>query len=146
VVAVTVSLSLIFNPSLQTGMLPQDWRDAVVRPIHKQGDLTLCNNYRPISLTSIAVKVLERLICKHLRLYLTDKQCLSHSQFGFREGRSTVLQLIEYLNVITSEIDKWSIVDVLYVGFQKAFDKVPIKEFIVKLDKQFGIRGQTKAA
>ena len=139
--ALALPLKIIYTSSLKTGTLPQDWRDAVVRPIYKQGDQTLCTNYRPISLTCIAVKVLERLVSKRIISYLNERACLSTSQFGFRSGRNTVLQLLEYQNVITRAIENGSVVDVLYLDFQKAFDKVPHKELLFKLQTQFGILG-----
>ena len=46
-----------------TGKLPQDWVTANVVPVFKKGDPRLSSNYRPISLTSIIVKVMERIIC-----------------------------------------------------------------------------------
>ena len=55
-------LALLFNKSIEESALPQDWRDADVLPILKSGNKLECNNYRPISLTSIVVKVLEQII------------------------------------------------------------------------------------
>jgi hypothetical protein len=52
------------------------------------------------------------------------------------------MQLLEYLNDITETIDDGRIVDVLYIDFQKAFDKVPHKELLYKLQYQFGIQGE----
>ena len=63
----STSLSFMFNKSLQDGVLPIDWTSANITPIFKKGDKHLVNNYRPISLTSIVCKVLEKLI--HRSLY-----------------------------------------------------------------------------
>ena len=41
------------------GQLPNDWKIANVVPIHKKGDKSDVNNYRPTSLTSLVVKVIE---------------------------------------------------------------------------------------
>ena len=54
----------VFNHSLRIGHLPSDWMMANVVPIFKSGDRVLANNYRPISLTSNVVKILERLLHK----------------------------------------------------------------------------------
>jgi len=55
------SLTLIFQASLHRGDVPDDWKKAQVAPIHKKlgGDLSSPGNYRPISLTNIACKILE---------------------------------------------------------------------------------------
>jgi hypothetical protein len=52
-------LAFIFNSSLKTGKLPQDWKDATVAPFFKKGDKNEALNYRPISLTSAVVKIVE---------------------------------------------------------------------------------------
>ena len=51
-----------FYESIETSQMPQDWRDANVTPVHKKGQRNNCNNYRPVSLTSQVVKILERII------------------------------------------------------------------------------------
>ena len=59
---ISYSLSKIFNLSLTKGALPQDWTSAHVVPVHKKNDKSNPSNYRPISLTSIIIKVLEKLV------------------------------------------------------------------------------------
>ena len=55
-------LTSIFNKSLQSGSMPDEWKLANVTPIFKKGSKSLPSNYRPISLTSVVCKVLETLI------------------------------------------------------------------------------------
>ena len=52
-------LTFLFNMSLQTSVIPQDWRDASVAPLHKKGSKNKPENYRPVSLASIISKLLE---------------------------------------------------------------------------------------
>ena len=66
-------LCLIYNQSLQLGQLPEDWKLANVTPVFKNGQRNLPNNYRPISLTSQACKVLESIIRDHIITFLSDK-------------------------------------------------------------------------
>ena len=63
---VCYSLSRVMNKSVISGSLPFDWISANIVPIHKKNDRHSPDNYHPISLTSIIVKVLERIIHKHL--------------------------------------------------------------------------------
>ena len=56
----------VFQFSLDTGTLPQDWRNANISPVFKKGDRHLPENYRPVSLTSVPCKILEHIICSHM--------------------------------------------------------------------------------
>ena len=56
----------IFQRSLDTAVLPSDWRTANVSALFKKGDKHLPEHYRPISLTSVPCKVLEHIIYRHL--------------------------------------------------------------------------------
>ena len=59
-------------------------------PVHKKGDRRIAGNYRPISLTSVVVKIMERIICKRIIAALEQSGCLSDTQFGFRDHHLTV--------------------------------------------------------
>jgi hypothetical protein len=135
-------LLLLFKKSLCSGSLPQDWRDAVVCPIYKSGDKADPTNYRPISLTSITVKVMEKLICASIVDHLEKHGYLHNSQYGFRRQRSCQDQLLAYLHTLSKSLDAGLPADTFYLDMQKAFDKVPHRELLQKLEKQFGLTGQ----
>ena len=65
------SLTRLFNYSLSHGTLPVDWKTANVVPVFKSGEQTAIDNYRPVSLTSMVVKSLERLIHNHIMSFLS---------------------------------------------------------------------------
>ena len=134
-------LTLIFNNSVQTGTLPQDWRDAHVSPIHKKGSRSKSGNYRPVSLTSQIVKLLERLFQDHLLKVINKNKTISCHQHGFQSRCSCVSQLLECLNDWTENHDNSTGTDVIYLDFAKAFDTVPHKRLIHKL-RAYGIRGK----
>ena len=64
--SITTSLTCLFNKSLQRGTLPSEWKLSNVIPIHKKGDNSFVENYRPISLLCVIAKVMERCIYNHL--------------------------------------------------------------------------------
>ena len=64
------SLSAIFNASINTGIFPQDFKIAIISPIHKAGSKTNCDNYRPISVLSSVAKIYEKLVTEQLEIYL----------------------------------------------------------------------------
>ena len=74
---ICLPLSRIFQLSMDTGSLPRDWITANIVPVHKKGDKHLPSNYRPISLTSIVVKVMERIIYRQLTVALESNKLIS---------------------------------------------------------------------
>lgn len=140
-ISLAFPLWCIFRESLRTGIVPTDWRLANITPIFKSGRKTDPLNYRPVSLTSVPCKVLEKLIRKDLVEHLEFNNILSQHQHGFRAKRSCLTQLLEYLEELETAIDEQESVDIIYLDCRKAFDTVPHKRLITKL-KALGIRGQ----
>ena len=137
-------LCQIFNRSLATGEVPADFRSADVCPIHKKGPLTAKGNYRPISLTSVPGKVLESIIKDRIVDFLETHNLIRSSQHGFRRGRSCVTNLLDFYNRVFLECDKSKAVDVVFLDFQKAFDKVPHRRLMRKV-RALGIVGDVAA-
>ena len=92
--AISESLTNLLNFSLQSGTLPVEWKSAHVIPIFKKGQKDLVENYYPISLTSLLVKTLERLIYNRIFGFIESNNLLSSHQYGFRPGYSCTSQLI----------------------------------------------------
>ena len=90
-------------------------------------------NYRPVSLTSIVCKVMESIIKDNIVTHLARNHLIHASQHGFMSSLSCQTNLLEYLDVLTRLIDAGQAVDVLYLDFAKAFDKVPHQRLLQKL-------------
>jgi hypothetical protein len=136
-------LSFIFQQSIDTGDLPDDWRKANISPIYKKGAKTDPANYRPISLTSVCCKLLEHIIDSQLMRHLDKLNILSDAQHAFRKSRSTESQLILTVHDLAKNLDDCSTTDLAILDFSKAFDVVPHQRLLVKLD-HYGVRGTTK--
>ena len=67
---ITPVVHYIFNQLLCTGELPIEWTQANVAPIFKRGSNLQAGNYRPVSLTCMACKLFEHIICKHILAHL----------------------------------------------------------------------------
>jgi hypothetical protein len=133
-------LLYIFNLSFSSGVFPEKMKDAVVIPIHKKGSKFSCSNYRPISLLSSFSKLLEKLIKKRLVDFLERVNFFSNRQFGFREGLSTEVALMEFMNHLIGGINDGKKVSGLFLDITKAFDTVNHTILLEKLHK-CGIRG-----
>ena len=75
--SLTRPLFLLFTQSLDSGMVPDDWKRANITPVSKKGSKIIANNYRPISLTSHVVKILESLIRAKMLQYLMDNNIIA---------------------------------------------------------------------
>lgn len=133
-------LLIIYNKSLELGLVPKDWKLANVTPIFKKGDRECPGNYRPISLTSIVGKMLESIVADRLVEHLDLNGLIGNSQHGFRRHRSCLTNLLEFFHNIFSMYDRTRAVDVLYLDFQKAFDKVPHGRLLAKV-RALGVSG-----
>ena len=119
--------------SLQEGIVPLDWKEANIIPLFKKGSRNKSVNYRPVSLTSVICKVLETIIRDHMMDFLIKHKLINPSQHGFLKARSCLTNLLCFFEEITKWVDEGSPVDVIYLDFQKAFDKVPHQRLILKL-------------
>ena len=135
------SLCNLFNQSMSMGLLPKDWTTANVVPIHKKGDRRVAANYRPISLTSIVVKIMERIICRKLTEVLEKSNRLSDAQFGFRSHCSTVSLLLSAVHDWSLCLELRSSVHCVLLDFAKAFDSVAHEHLLLKL-QLLGIDGK----
>nr|VZI50842.1 unnamed protein product [Spirometra erinaceieuropaei] len=133
-------LSLLFQASLDADRLPPEWKTAGISPIHKNGSRASANNYRPVSLTSICCKVMERIIKRKLMQFLEQHHLLCDAQHGFRRGMSCLTNLLYCLELWTRAIDEGNSVHVAYIDFKKAFDSVPHQRLLYKLSR-IGVRG-----
>lgn len=126
-------LKLIFQQSLDTGCVPEDWKSAFVKPIFKSGLKSQANNYRPISLTSIPCKILEHILFTHIISHLNSNNLLIDNQHGFRTNRSCDTQLFELLTDLHDSMNNSRYTDAIFIDFSKAFDRVQHKRLMVKI-------------
>ena len=133
-------LLMIFYHSPSHGVIPKPWKRAAIILIYKSGDKTVPSNSLPIFLTSVICKVLEIIIIKHVFSFLDQKGCLNSTQHGFRHGRSCLSALFDVFDNIMHMLDSNSSVDMVYLDFSKAFDKVYHGIFLHKL-RAVGITG-----
>jgi hypothetical protein len=78
-------------------------------------------------------KVLESMIRDEMMAHLRKYNLIKESQHGFIHKRSCLTNLLEFLEHVTNYVDQGYPIDVIYLDFQKAFDKVPHKRLMLKL-------------
>ena len=133
----SIPLSLIFCHSFEAGQIPSLWSQANISPIFKKGDKTHAENYRPISLTSVPCKVMERLARDEFLDYLCLKNLISPSQHGFVYSKSCATNLLEAFDAITAALSNNFEVIILLLDFLKAFDKV-VHDLLLEKMRAYG--------
>ncbi|PKU29605.1 rna-directed dna polymerase from mobile element jockey- hypothetical protein [Limosa lapponica baueri] len=128
-------LSIIYERSWRTGEVPEDWRKANITPVYKKGKKEDPGNYRPISLTSVPWKIMERLVLEVISKHIEDKEVIGSGQHGFTKGKSCSTNPVAFYDVITGWLAEGRAVDVIYLDFSKAFDTVSYNILIRKLRK-----------
>lgn len=85
----------MFNKSLEEGKIPEQWRLANVVPLNRKGPKRNPENYRPISLTSVVSKLMEKIVRDKIVVHIENNKMFTQHQHGFRAGCSCATQLID---------------------------------------------------
>ena len=132
-------ITKIFNLSFNLGQIPSDWKTANVVPVHKKGDKSNIENYRPISLTSLVMKVMEKIMRNEL--YNKCQTLIHESQHGFLPSKSCFTLMTNVIDDVSSSLNRRHNVGMVYFDFAKAFDSVNHDIILQKLKLQFKIDG-----
>ena len=132
---VAPALSLVFQMSLDTGLIPDDWRMAYIVPVYKRGDKCSAENNRSVSITSIYSKVMEHILLSNIMQHLDKNSILIEAQHAFRKKHSCKTQLITIIEDMTCNLSNGTQIDAVFL----AFDKVPHQHLLLKLE-YYGIR------
>ena len=102
--------------------MPEDWREAVIIPIHKKGNVTKCENYRPISLLPHAYKILSKTIQD--RIQRREEEVLKDERAGFRKGRGKTDHIFTFSQIVEKMWEKNKDIYCVFIYFKQAFDSV----------------------
>lgn len=130
----TLSLiTSIVNESLHTGVFPELWKIATVRPIPKVTHPVSFKDLRPISILPFMSKIIEKVVCIQLIEYLEGSQILPVRQSGFRKGHSTASALLDVVDEILTSQDEGKGTILALLDFTRAFDSINTTILLSKL-------------
>lgn len=122
--------------SLSTSIIPSQWKQARIRPVRKVPVPIQSADYRPISITPILTRIMERMVVTQYiypSLLAPPSTLTFADQFAFRPTGSTTAAIITILDHITRLLVENPYVIVIAIDFTKAFDTVRHATLVEKL-------------
>ncbi len=108
-------LSIIFNRSFHSGVIPDAWLIANITTFFKKGNKLELTNDRPVSLTSIVCKIMERIVRDTMINHLVSNNLIANEQHGFVNNKSCFSNLLETIDFITQSVEDGLDLDVLFL-------------------------------
>ena len=105
-----------------TENIPEDWNWSIICPIHKKGDVTICSNYRGISLLCVAHKIFSNILFNRLLPY--TETITGDYQRGYRQGRSTIDQIFTVRQILEKCNEHNKDTHHLFIYFKAAYDSI----------------------
>jgi len=120
-------LADLLNMSLASSLVPTQWKSASIQPVPKVTAPLTPSDFRPISITSVISRILERMVVKD---YIYPSLCnpphglAFNDQFAFQPTGSTTAALVYLLHIVTTLLENNPFVIIIALDFTKAFDSV----------------------
>ena len=128
-------LQLLINTSIVTNTFPLRWKHALIKAIHKKGEVNDPTNHRPISLLPVTSKILEKIVTRQLLEYLENENLINDCQYAYRRKTSTEDALLKISELVYKAIDENSLSLLVLLDLSKAFDSVNHDILLKKLSQ-----------
>uniref|UniRef100_A0A667YPA7 Reverse transcriptase domain-containing protein n=1 Tax=Myripristis murdjan TaxID=586833 RepID=A0A667YPA7_9TELE len=131
----------IINMSLQTGIFPDEFKTAVVKPLLKKPNLdsNALSSYRPISNIPFISKILEKIVAVQINAFLKENNILEEFQSGFRKHHSTETALAKIVSDLRLNYDENKVSILILLDLSAAFDTIDHDILINRLEKLVGL-------
>ena len=108
---------------LDSMSVPRAWKSSIIIPVPKKPNVKQMNDFRPVALTSILAKCMERIVCNQLVASVADR--MDPLQFAYKARKGVEDACLILVNLIASQLDKsGSYVRVMFMDFSSAFNTV----------------------
>ena len=133
----------LYNLVLKKGIFPKVWNSANIIPLPKPGrDGIYAKNWRPIALSSVLGKLLEKILAKRLLAYITRNNFIDLHQNGFQINKSCEDAILSLETDIKIGYDNGYQTDVVFTDIAKAYDSVWVNGLLYKMKYQYDIQGE----
>ena len=135
-------LTSIINFSLQSGSFPDQWKEALVKPLLKQPGCDLIfRNFRPVSNLAFVSKLTEKAVADQIQSYMDMNYLFPPFQSAYRPHHSTETALLKVKNDILMNMDRQCVTLLVLLDLSAAFDTVDHAILIDRLSTEFGVTG-----
>ena len=135
---ITTPLLIIFNHNINSGFVPNQWKESNIIPVFKKGDKSNPLNFRSIHLTSTFSRIFETILHDKISQHLVNNSLLSSHQFGFLSNKSSCDQLLICIHEWLLSVSEGVPISVVYTDIAKAFDSVSHKKLVYVI-RNYGI-------
>ena len=132
---------MLLRKSLTTGCFPQEFKEAVVRPLRKKTgfDASELKNYRPVSNLPFLSKLLEKVVQVRIQAFFDSNGLMLNMQSAHRRFHSTETAVTKVVNDLL--LADCLVSALCLFDLTAAFDTVDHGLLISRLERQFGLRG-----
>ena len=136
-------ITFIVNASLSTGIVPPQFKQAIVTPLLKKPGLDTndMKNFRPVSDLSFISKILENVVLIQLKKHLSGNNLLEIFQSAYRQNHSTETAVLSVLDGLLGSADERLVSLVAVLDLSAAFDTLDHPILLKRLETTFGVRG-----
>ena len=127
------ALTRIINVAIETSQYPQRFKDAIVCPVPKTGNLEEVKNWRPVSLLPVASRILEGVLCWQVREYMEGMSLIPPTQHAYRPNKSCVSAWLDLETRVTRAREEKKACGLLMSDLQGAFDVLSKETLLPKL-------------
>ena len=136
-----IVLLKFYNEIWSQGLLPSDWKDAIITPLLKPNKSPFDPaSYRPVALTSTLCKIMERMVSTRLRWWMETNNLFNKFQSGSRKHRCTTDQILRLADDAHQAIHTRQCTLAVMLDLEKAFDLVLHRGLLYKMEK-LGLKG-----
>ena len=135
------ALTSIVNESLSSSDIPKQFKHALVRPLIKKStlDAEVLNNFRPVSNLNFISKLIEKIVSKRLRDYISVTGLGTKLQSAYRPGHSTETALLRVHNDLVQHVEQGNCAMLVLLDLSAAFDTIDQGIVLSRLSNVFGI-------
>ena len=136
-------VTVIINKSLESGIVPSSFKEAVVRPHLKKSSLdqNVLKNYRPVSNLPFLSKILEKVALSQINVHLSQNNLKEKFQSAYKSKHSTETALLKVQSDLLNAADVGKVSVLALLDLSAAFDTLDHGILLKRLNISFGIKG-----